>query len=46
MHTVDLVHITPDAEQLVAYMARVSNPCQPEHIPRPVAKLIRLSNQA
>jgi len=26
MHTVDLVHITPDAEQLVAYMARVSNP--------------------
>ena len=26
MHTVDLVHVTPDAEQLVAYMARVSNP--------------------
>ena len=26
MHTVDLVHITPDAEQLIAYMARVSNP--------------------
>ena len=26
MHKVDLVHITPDAEQLVAYMARVSNP--------------------
>ena len=26
MHTVDLVHITHDTENLVAYMARVSNP--------------------
>ena len=26
MHKLSLVHITPDAEQLVAYMARVSNP--------------------
>jgi len=25
-HTAQLVHITPDAEQLIAYMARVSNP--------------------
>jgi len=26
MHTVQLVHTTPDAESLIAYMARVSNP--------------------
>jgi thymidylate synthase (FAD) len=26
MHSLSLVHITPDAEQLIAYMARVSNP--------------------
>ena len=26
MHTATLVHITPEAEQLIAYMARVSNP--------------------
>ena len=26
MHTVQLVHSTPDAESLIAYMARVSNP--------------------
>ena len=26
MHTATLVHVTPDAEQLIAYMARVSNP--------------------
>ena len=26
MHNVQLVHTTPDAEQLIAYMARVSNP--------------------
>ena len=26
MHTATLVHITPDSEQLIAYMARVSNP--------------------
>ena len=26
MHSVELVHVTPDAESLIAYMARVSNP--------------------
>ena len=26
MHNVELVHVTPDAEPLIAYMARVSNP--------------------
>ena len=26
MHNVELIHVTPDAEQLIAYMARVSNP--------------------
>jgi thymidylate synthase (FAD) len=26
MHTCSLVHITPDAEELISYMARVSNP--------------------
>jgi thymidylate synthase (FAD) len=26
MHTAQLIHITPDAEDLIAYMARVSNP--------------------
>lgn len=26
MHKVELVHVTPDAESLIAYMARVSNP--------------------
>jgi len=26
MHTATLVHVTPDAESLIAYMARVSNP--------------------
>jgi len=31
MHTVNLVHITPDAEQLVAYMARVSNPANQDN---------------
>ena len=31
MHTVDLVHITPNAEQLVAYMARVSNPANQDN---------------
>ena len=25
-HTVSLVHSTPDGEELIAYMARVSNP--------------------
>jgi len=39
MHTVDLVHVTPDAEQLVAYMARVSNPANQDN-PNS-AKLIR-----
>jgi len=26
MHKVELIHVTPNAEELVAYMARVSNP--------------------
>jgi len=26
MHNVELIHVTPNAEQLIAYMARVSNP--------------------
>ena len=26
MHTVQLIHITPNAEELISYMARVSNP--------------------
>ena len=26
LHSVQLIHITPDAEELIAYMARVSNP--------------------
>ena len=26
MHSVKLIHITPDAEELISYMARVSNP--------------------
>jgi len=26
MHNVELIHVTPDAESLIAYMARVSNP--------------------
>jgi len=30
MHSVELVHVTPDAESLIAYMARVSNPAN-EH---------------
>ena len=32
MHTVDLIHVTPDAEQLIAYMARVSNPANQDSI--------------
>ena len=39
VHKVDLVHVTPDAEQLVAYMARVSNPANQDN-PNS-AKLIR-----
>lgn len=31
MHTVDLIHVTPDAEQLIAYMARVSNPANQDN---------------
>ena len=38
-HSVQLVHVTPDAEQLVAYMARVSNPANQDN-PNS-AKLIR-----
>jgi thymidylate synthase (FAD) len=30
-HTVSLVHNTPDAEQLIAYMARVSNPANQDN---------------
>ena len=30
-HTVSLVHTTPDAEQLIAYMARVSNPANQDN---------------
>src|SRR5210317_2423972 len=26
MHNVELVHVTPNAEELISYMARVSNP--------------------
>jgi len=39
MHTVDLVHVTPDAEKLIAYMARVSNPANQDNPDS--AKLIR-----
>ena len=31
MHNVELVHVTPDAEQLIAYMARVSNPANQDN---------------
>ena len=31
MHNVQLVHTTPDAEQLIAYMARVSNPANQDN---------------
>ena len=31
MHYVDLVHITPDSENLIAYMARVSNPANQDN---------------
>ena len=30
-HSVRLIHVTPDAEQLVAYMARVSNPANQDN---------------
>ena len=39
-HSVKLVHITPDAEQLIAYMARVSNPANQNNT-KTSAKLIR-----
>ena len=40
MHTATLVHITPDAEDLIAYMARVSNPAN-QHNTETSAKLIK-----
>ena len=40
MHTVKLVHITPNAEELIAYMARVSNPANQNNT-QTSAKLIR-----
>jgi thymidylate synthase (FAD) len=39
-HTASLVHITPDAEKLVAYMARVSNPANQDN-QETAPKLIR-----
>ena len=39
-HTAKLVHITPDAENLVAYMARVSNPANQDN-QETAPKLIR-----
>ena len=44
MHNVELVHVTPDAEQLIAYMARVSNPSNQtntETSPRLIRYLIK-----
>jgi thymidylate synthase (FAD) len=40
LHSVRLVHITPDAEQLIAYMARVSNPANQNNT-ETSAKLIK-----
>jgi thymidylate synthase (FAD) len=40
MHTVKLIHITPNAEQLIAYMARVSNPANQNNT-ETSAKLIK-----
>ena len=43
-HSVRLVHVTPDAEQLIAYMARVSNPSNQnntETSPRLIRYLIK-----
>ena len=39
-HQVKLIHITPDAEQLIAYMARVSNPANQNNT-ETSAKLIK-----
>ena len=44
MHDVELIHVTPDAEQLIAYMARVSNPSNQnntETSPRLIRYLIK-----
>jgi thymidylate synthase (FAD) len=40
LHSVQLVHITPDAEELIAYMARVSNPSNQTNT-KTSARLIR-----
>ena len=40
MHTASLVHITPDAEELISYMARVSNPANQSNT-QTSAKLIK-----
>jgi len=40
MHTASLVHITPDAEELISYMARVSNPANQANT-QTSAKLIK-----
>jgi len=40
MHTVKLIHITPNAEQLITYMARVSNPANQDNT-ETSAKLIK-----
>jgi len=40
MHTATLVHITPNAEELIAYMARVSNPANQSNT-ETSAKLIK-----
>lgn len=39
-HSVKLIHITPNAEQLIAYMARVSNPANQDNT-KTSAKLIK-----
>ena len=44
MHNVELVHVTPEAESLIAYMARVSNPSNQnntETSPRLIRYLIK-----
>src|SRR6056300_1556604 len=44
MHNVELVHVTPDAESLIAYMARVSNPSNQSNtqfFPRLIKYLIK-----
>ena len=39
-HQVHLVHVTPEAEELIAYMARVSNPSNQQNT-KTSAKLIK-----